>query len=64
MVKTKLKIVLSTNSEEPKKESILAMIVGEKLKKIMGPSEDLRAETKSKNKERSTVARFEAITRG
>ena len=40
---------------------MLTMIVKEKLKKIIGSLEDLHAEIKSKNKERSSMAHFDTI---
>ena len=59
-MKKELNIALNTNYEESKRLNILSMISGDKLKKIMSSSEDLCVEIK-KNKERSTMLRFDAI---
>ena len=61
MVKIKINIALITNPEEPKKLNMFTMITEEKLKKIMGSLEDLHAEIKNKNKERSIMIRFDGI---
>ena len=58
-----LSATLRKKSDDPKKSSMLTAIAGGKLKKAVGSSEDLRAEMKSKSKERSAMTRFDAIDR-